>query len=281
MVRLLPLPTRLLSLSAATLFLAANAASALDLMIDFGVNAPSTTLGPAHASSGGPIADIATTWNSASTSDGVNLADITSLVDASGNPLAGVTLDLGVGTSSAFDWSSQPFVRVGVSGSRSGTGVFANTTFADFMASTNSNGSPTTVGARISGLDAGTYSVWVAVRHTYQNNDNQGGTFAVSAGAGTLTSLASDFTPSNITQFNRANASANTDSWSVGQGFTWETFTFDLTAGQDLVIFSDSTFDNQNGIINAVQIHSIPEPSSFALIGGLGGLALLGLRRKR
>jgi hypothetical protein len=269
----------------AAAFLAAGATTAVThaaILFDFGTNASSTVDATATPALGGPAGLSGTLrYNGISASDGSTVSDVAAggLVDSSNAVLAGVSADFGVGSETSIDWTSQPFARVGVVGGRSGTGVFSNTIYGDFIGATNSNGTPTTVGMRLSGLAAGEYDVWVVTRHTYVNNDNVAtDDYDIYVGGGSNTTAPNTLPTASVLQYSRANASANTGSWAAGDGFTWRKITVDLKPGQDLLVFSETSFENQNGILNAVQITPVPEPTALAVLG-LGGLALVRRRR--
>ena len=271
----------IISLTALALLTGVQAAT---LSLDFGSAGTGTLLGPGHVgeTTGALIPNTNTTWNDITAPDGSTIANVSSgLMDASGNALTGVSLDLGVGSASSIDWSNQPFARTGVSGARSGTGVFNNTTFRDFMAATNSNAAPSTVGLRVSGLASGDYRVWVMTRHTYINNDDVASDdYDIWVGGGDNTTAPNSLSTASVLQHSRNHPDANTASWAIGEGFTWAAIDVTLGSGQDLLVFSESTFDNQNGIMNAVQIAAIPEPGTLALVAIALGSLLFFRRRK-
>lgn len=93
--------------------------------------------------------------------------------------------------------------------------------------------------------------------------------FAVSGTGGNATITFLEDSPGNGVSLPSANVA----------GITNESFNFTYNAGTDLA-FAVGTFDNAFGIDN-FQIAAIPEPSSFALLAGLGSLGLLLLRRRR
>lgn len=273
--------TKLLTLTA--LVAAATAVSGA-LMIDFGSAGIGTNLGPGHAgeTAGGTILTSETTWNNAFGADtgGSNgtLADLGSLVDSSGSALSGVSADFRAGSLGSFDWSAQPTGRAGWgAGGRSSTGVFANDTFRDFAAAYGS-----TVGVAISGLSAGDYDVWVISRNTYQNFDGVASDdYDLYVGGGDkLTTDPTTLSTGQILNYYRNDPNADTESWAVGEGDNWLKFSVTLTAGQDLLVFSESTFQNEDGLINAIQIAAVPEPSTYALALGLLAFAGILIRRR-
>lgn len=93
--------------------------------------------------------------------------------------------------------------------------------------------------------------------------------FAVSGTGGNATVSFLEDSPGNGVSLESANVA----------GVTNESFNFTYSADTDLA-FAAGTFNNAFGIDN-FQIAAIPEPSSFALLAGLGSLGLIMLRRRR
>ncbi|MEX0653457.1 MAG: PEP-CTERM sorting domain-containing protein [Phycisphaeraceae bacterium] len=271
--------TALASTAALSLASAANAAILFDFGSVDGAGAYSVDA-TANPDLGGPAGLTGTVhWNSVYGADSDSVSDVASgLVDSSNAALTGVSLDLGTGSDTSINWASQPKARVGWgAGGRSSTGVFANDTFRDFIANESSE---STIGLRISGLDAGTYDVWVISRMTYTNNDDiTNDDYDIYVGAGGTSTAPNSLSTDSIQQYSRNNASANTDTWAEGDGFTWVKLQATVDGSNDLLVFSESTYNNQNGLINAVQVSLVPEPASLALMG-LGSM-LMFVRRRR
>jgi hypothetical protein len=267
-VRLLP---SFVALAAA--LLAPCAATAQSVFLNFG-----TTVNNADTNTPGTVVGGVTpsAWNL--------ITDDTAggIVTATGGA-SSVTVNLGktVGASSTvLDWSATGFSNSAL-GTQQSTGIYAgNTRSATFV----NDGATSNIelGARIGGLAAGTYTAYIVARNTSGSYAPPTvPVYSYNLFFGTVTSA------SGNTDFGSIGASVITNdsigtSWVAGT--TYQSYTFTIAAGQDLVVISqgfNNTTANLRGFLNTIEITAIPEPSAYAAFLGLGALGLAALRRRR
>jgi hypothetical protein len=252
-------------------------ATASTLMLDFGpipVTGDDRIVSPYHTVM--PLfTDIS--WNQVQTS-----AITSNLRYSDGTAATGVTV--AVGRSSANGWQNLTFAGAPSSielGTNSNTGVFAGTSpgrdAINYGASTSTN---TVVGIAVGGLSAGTYNIYIVGYNT-----NKTAAEAVDMGFWALatSSTANLDTTSYLASPQAASTNSITGSWIEGSNYVKLTVT--LAANQYLTIFSHgTTSDEMRGFLNSVQIvstSSIPEPSTTAVLSGLGILVFASLVRRR
>ena len=182
----------------------------------------------------------------------------------------------GVGSSNAIS-------SIGMARVQDWRGTNARAVSVIFDGSSFSNGQEYTVSFDVTGDADGqnTGRYWFAEVSGYGADDGilidgtQGGwgggakPFAVSGTGGNATILFLEDSLDNGVSLPSANVTGTTN---VGFNFTYNT-------GTDLA-FAAGTFANIFGIDN-FQIAAVPEPSSFALLAGLGSLGFMVLRRRR
>ncbi|WP_367871289.1 PEP-CTERM sorting domain-containing protein [Luteolibacter sp. Populi] len=269
---------------------------AVNLMLDFGsppansvVAAPYLTLSPGHST--GAIPGSQTNWNTITTSD--NRSD---LVYANG-AAAGVTLDLGQETPGAtgiIDFGTAVgAVNLaggggGIQGQQGllGTGsIYGDNTSSTAVGRDGFFGAGTAstmgaIGLRLDGLAAGDYVAYVMARNTNSNAASYPMNLYSSVGT-----TSTSFTMSSVTA-SQANPGYTTGAY-AGQftsfilGDNYQTISFTVAEGQSFFLAVDGGNDavDRRGFLNALQIVSVPEPSSSALL--LGGLGFLFTRRQR
>lgn len=258
------------------------------LMLDFGGNNPSNLVGSNNTSSPYHTATGSTgdfTWNSSGTS-----GSMSSLVWSDGTAATGVA-------TTGYKFSANQTVtngtgwQTGYNGSATGavnTGIYAqgNAAYDGGMTSSGFAADDRAVGLQITGLAVGTYDVYISGRYTnYAGSTDYTQTFyaGVGASSGNFNFITGGYA-SDSTTFSADNTS-KTSSWvySVGDAATsnYVKHTVSITSlGQTLNIAAQGS-GTFNGLLNTVQIVSIPETSSFALIGGVAGLLAVALRRRR
>ena len=189
----------------------------------------------------------------------------------------------------------------GVTGSTVNTDIYAGTSVGMdghlFSTTLTDNRA---VGIQVFGLEFGTYDIYVSGRNTnYDATAYNMNFFASASGEVTATATSGtgsagtklDVSSGFVTETNSfADATDKTASWSFVSGdaaaSNYAKLTVSLTAENpylNLIAMGDFGSDMAQGVFNSVQIVSvIPEPSSYALLGGTAGLfAAVGLRRRR
>lgn len=181
------------------------------------------------------------------------------------------------------------------------TGVYAgNGAGTDGYMFSNTLTDNRAVGIQVFGLAPGTYDIYVTGRNTDYSATAYNMNFFASAGSVEVTAtavsgagssggkldLSSGFAEETNTF---ANATDKTASWSFISGdaaaSNYARFTVSISAENpylNLIAMGDSGAAMAQGILNSVQIVSvIPEPSSAALLAGVGMLTVGACRRRR
>lgn len=262
-------PTRILLLALSAFGLSA-ALQAQVLQLDFGptvVTGTSQTNSPYHTANG-TFTD--TIWNQ------VQAVDIAAngLVWSDGTTATGISVNIGATTApgTALSLANTPS-RNDAMGISTNTGIYAGTSVGTDGLFTGNGGNTRAVGVQIAGLSTGTYSVYITARNTSLGAQTQ----IVYADKASSAGNFNFGTYANQT-LTYANSSAFTSSWVAGENYT--VFTISITSGEVLNLASLGV--SERGVLNSVQIvSSVPEPSSYALLAGAGGLFITAIHRKR
>lgn len=242
------------------------------LMLDFGattVTSTDQTNSPYHTTNG---AFTDSSWNqlgatdpsSVIWSDGTTATDVT--VNIGGNDSAGSTIlnlaKTGI-TNSALGGSANTGIYDGTSVGKDGI----------FLGSSGLRA----VGFQVGGLDAGTYEIYITARNTSLSGAHVQNLYvSTSASSGNF-----DFSAFTTQQLSYSGSSDALGSWVVDDNYV--KFTVSLGAGEFLNIASYGGTGEGRGFLNSVQIASatIPEPSAFGLLAGLGLFGCAVARRRR
>ncbi len=209
-------------------------------------------------------------WNKISSADTASL----DIIDHTGAVLNGVSVDLGVAgsASTVIDYSVAPssFSNLGTAWK---TGVFSGNAQSGMFTSSRDDQK---VGVRLSGLPAGTYTVYVTSLNTNSTSTNR---YNIYAGAVDSASTNSDYSGFSFEflDFFDPNTPKIIDAWV--ENINYVALTVTLGEDEDLVVVSDGlTSGEDRGFLNTVEVVLVPEPASLGLLG-LGGLVLLRRRR--
>lgn len=261
--------------------------SAEVLMLDFGGNTGSslitaTTSSPYHTASGAGLAD--TTWNSVALTN----QSAGSLKWADGTTATTVSylawkFSAGSTTASGANTGWQTSVN-GSAITSVNDGIYAAGTVG-YDGSLTSSGFATdnrAIGVQISGLGVGTYDVYVSGRYNpattpYTLN------FYAGTNSGTTGFNFSGYQSESVS-FTADNES-KTSAWAFTSGDSiasnYVKFTISITAENQSLNIASQGANGYNGVLSSIQIVSaIPEPSSYALLAGAGGLLVVGARRR-
>lgn len=256
-------------------------------MLDFGlttVQSPSLTSSPHHAATSG-FNDTA--WNK------IQVADIAAgdLDWSDGTTATGISLNLGAtgdATTRTLNLATVPSGNLAL-GNSVNTGLYTGTSVLTDGIFNGSSGNARAVGVQIGGLSAGTYDIYISGRNTntaatytqnfYAGASSTSGNFTFAESGSTT--AASGYQTAALTFINATSAAFT---WS--QGGNYVKLSVSLTGGDVLNIAALGGATNEvRGFLNMIQVVNtspIPEPSSFALLAGLLGLAsAISLRRRR
>jgi len=279
----------------------AASAGAMSVNLNFGATVDdSNTNTPGHVVGG----IVGTSWNliTGDTNSG--------FVDDGNNP---ITLEVDLGketgaTTNVINWGASGFSNSGL-GNHINTDLYAgNTRSATFV--NDGNESQIELGARIKGLMAGNYDVYLTARNTNIDPDPPGNNdpdkdeydvfftnVATASGNTNYGALASSLLTN--TEQSAFDGDVNSNAWIDGDSYVLGTVT--LGVDEDLVVITrgiteesgGNTSDQLRGFINSIQLvkqpddtgepgdaaPAVPEPMVAAL--SLLGLATLATRRRR
>ena len=248
--------TRFVRFLATVALLAATTSVQADtIQFDFGAPGGLET----YVGNNAPAGIASTVWNGVFTNQ---INPTGGFLFADSTPATGVTIETGEGIG-AIDWNA-PIDR-GRNNNASGSGDIYDTALTGtwFFGAGNEN-----IGVRVSGLAPGDYDVYSINREPTE----PGRTYDVGIGVADTT----DFTGLAVTSL--AGQATNATTFVDGHNFATERVTVTSTA-DFITVIVDPT-NAAFGTISGLQIVAvIPEPSSFAIILGLGVAGLT--RRKR
>lgn len=234
------------------------------ILFDFGDSNSGGTVGPAFSLNGGTGAldNADNNWNDIATSD-----VSTGLVFADGSAATGVSIDLGIDASGTnLDYNSA--IGAATRNGSNASGVFTSISPTSTYSRPSFNGRG--YGARVSGLAAGTYDIYVVSKNTFSSG--LGLDFTIYAGVDGLGGTTFDY--GSLTSSLISNDSSNEANWSENANYA--KFTVSLTGGESLFFASDAAASGNQSVLNAVQIVQVPEPSTYAmLVTGASCLVLL------
>lgn len=255
----------------------AGSLSAQVLMLDFG---PTTVAESDKSNSPYHTATSSSsnrTWNTLSNDDPGTLKW------ADGTTANGITAMLGIGsatadyeTISAIDLGANPS-HIGSLGGAIKTGIYAGSTAGrdGIYTSVTPDNAYSSIGLQIAGLSTGTYDIYITARNTSTAGHSQLLYAGKSSSAGNFTY--SDYETRTLSY--SGTSTFGTDAWTEGVNYAKLSVT--LTSGEVVNIVSLGGEFQNRAFLNSVQIvSSIPEPSTFAFLGGLGALAVAVLRRR-
>jgi hypothetical protein len=260
---------------AAASFLGIAGQARAAIMLDMGPTATiaSPANSPAHFI--GAVPSTETTWN---TVLNTNLAS-GNVLNSNGTIATGVSVTIGDGSNTAgvidFTAPNNAATLTGSSGPTVGTDYSGTAAQDGNFKSGAAGGSLTaSVGMRIDGLAAGTYTVYGVLRNTNTSNATSNESLYAVAGATATTFNFGALTPVNV---GNSEATGN-NTWVAGDQYGTAMVT--LAAGQSLYVIANGGVGSaeSRGMMNAIQIVA-PEPAgaSLALAGAVIGFA----RRRR
>ena len=230
-----------------TLLLGVAGARATSLLLDFG---PTTTLAADAARSPGHLLNVIPSgelsWNTLT-------ADSSSLVYGDGTAATGVSIELGRSgvSNKVVDFNDNGF-NATLAGTTLKGGIYTNTSaMRDGMFGGGTLASNIAVGVRISGLAAGTYTIYVVGRNSNTANGVPERFFATNGPS--ATTYAYSLASSNVFLANSAPPITNT----IAEGDNFGTLTITLAAGQSLFIACEGTSSVElRGFMNCIEVYA-------------------------
>ncbi len=251
------------------------------LMLDFGgtaVTNASRTNSPYHTANGsftdttwnsqGQGNDNTLTWSDSTTATGLSYT-------AFKNNSSGQTAMVAGGWSASF------------SGSAVNTGIYATPSVGldGYMMSTTLTDARA-IGIQVSGLAHGTYDIYIAGRNTNYSASAYTVNYYASAASATGNFNFGTYDSESVTY--AAGTTDKTSSWSFDPNNASESnyvkLTVSITAANpylNIATMGEVGSGMAQGVFNSIQIvTAIPEPSSYALLAGAGGLMIACSRRR-
>ena len=263
---------------------------AASLLLDFGTGTPSggtsgvATLADAEKSPGYSAHVGERTYNYG------NSATLSSLVYGDGSSATGVTVTIAAESTignNVINFASGPTLNytpvtgsaVNVAGSAyAGNSPARQAVFRD----STGGGDNSAMGAAISGLSAGTYSIYMVGRNTNGGSSATPANFYLSViSGGTPASFIFDGA-GNTTQLTASvsHTVASLNGAGFESGVTHAEFlNVTIAEGQTLLLATEGTGTEARGFINSLEIVSVPEPSMALL--PLASIGLIAMRRRR
>lgn len=266
--------------SAAVFYLSLGALPAASLLMDFGTGGPTgAATGTDAAVSPGNSAHVGETfWNYGSTLSSTSLKYADGTTDATG-----VVVDIGAevsATQNVVNFSGTPsVVFASVTGGGAGVGsIYAGNRPARNGVFNNAGA----IGARISGLAAGTYQIYVTGRNTNASAVDTTTNFYLGVATASIPTTyqfaGSGNTTSQTLGATLSAASLSDTTFTNGQTFVrFNSIT--IGAGDSILIAVEGQTGDVRGFLNSIEIVAVPEPSVLAV--SATSLGVLMLRRKR
>lgn len=288
--RTLRLPSALLFF-AALLAAGSTRAALVDsaLLLDFGANNPTTTsvASPWRGSQTGSL-DSSTynQWNNIGTSNP------SSLIYANGTSATGMTVRIGSDNGSAGLTFASPSINAASVTGSSVTTLFNNSVTRDAIFTQSATATQNKgVGVQIGGLGIGTYDIYIVARNTNNSDSNFGQQASAYISSSAIDTLA--YSQSGLVSKQIANSSTNTNWTAAGptKSGNYAVLSVTISSTTDFLNIltlglGDSGSPDYRGFLNSIEIvptslAPIPEPSTYALLGGAGVLSLALVSRRK
>jgi hypothetical protein len=261
---------------------------AASLLLDFGTGTPSgATAGVATGADAEKSPGYAAHTGESSYNYG-NTATLSSLVYGDGiTPATGVTVTIAAESvigNNVINFASGPALSFsGVTGTAATSGAYSGNSPA--RQAVFRNGATGTqnaaMGAAITGLSAGTYSIYMVGRNTNGGATANPANFYLSVLGGSPTSFTFDGA-GNTTQLtaNVTHTAASLTAATFESGVSHAEFlNITIAEGETLLLATEGTGSDPRGFINSIEIVSVPEPSMALL--PLASFGLIAMRRRR
>lgn len=258
---------------------------AASLLIDFGTGGGSgVATGTEAQKSPGYLSHLGeTTYNYG------NSATLSTLVYGDGSAAAGVSVRVAAESTignNTINFASGPTLDFGaVTGSAvtDPSSAYSGNSPAKqgvFRASSGS-GNNSAMGVSISGLSAGTYTIYLVGRNTNAGGSATPANFYLSTVSGGLPSSYLFDGTGNTTQqtASATHTTASLNGTSFTAGVTHVEFTVTLGENETLLLATEGAGSDARGFLNSLEIVQVPEPSAALL--SFGTLGLLAFRRRR